>query len=516
MSKSRNILRQGAIAVAAGALLAAAAPLAAPANAESVLRVGASTDIANRGNAFKGAGTPSVFAWNALFDAMTFVNSSGEVTPRAALSWEASDPTTWVFKMRPNVTFSNGKPLNAGTVVSNIEFLQSEAGKGLYVGRESGSRGISSVRAIDNLTVEVKTAKPNVLIPARFSMLNLAEPGALADMGLDQFTQTPVGSGAFTLERWTPSTVMNKRTDSWRVAKVDKIDYIPLTEPASRLQALLSDQVDIAIEVGFDDIAAIRGAGLRAEFAPIGSVLALAMPNNVSPDSPLNDQRVRQAINYAVNKDSIVENLTGGAVKAAGQPGTPVTYGYNPNVKPYPYDPDKAKQLLAEAGFADGFSAKFAVVIGSFAASGDIYQQVSLDLKKVGVNLELESIQFPQWLNDYYFKNAWADGGYVGFSLAMNSVPYLDATRSMGYYSCQKNNPFFCDEDVAKLLEKQATLFDPDERLKAVQELAQVYHDLAPAIFLIERATVTGVGPNVVDFAQEGQAFAYTTISLKN
>lgn len=514
MRKVKVGLRLGVLAVSAAALLAAAVPLATTAGAESVLR--ASTDVANRGNAFKGAGTPSVFVWNAIFDAMTFVNASGEVIPRASLSWESSDPTTWVFKMRPNITFSNGKPVNAAAVVGNIEFLQSEAGKGLYVGRESGSRGITSVRAIDDLTVEVKTKSPNVLIPARFSMLNLVEPAALADMGLDQFTQSPVGSGAFTVDRWTPSIVMSKRTDSWRVAKVDKIDYITLNEPASRLQALLSDQVDIAIEMGFDDIGTIRDAGLTASFAPIGSVLALALPNNVSADSPINDRRVRQAINYAVDKESIVKNLTGGAVQAAGQPGTPVTYGYNPNVKPYPYDPAKAKQLLADAGYADGFKTKFAVVIGAFAASGDIYQQVALDLKKVGIDLELESIQFPQWLNDYYFKNAWADGGYQGFSLSMNSVPYLDATRSMGYYSCQKNNPFFCDEDVVKLLEKQATLFDPAARLKAVQELAQVYHDLAPAIYLIERATVTGVGPNVVDFAQEGQAFAYTSISLKN
>ena len=180
MRKSGKVLRRGAMAVGAVALLATAAPLVAPANAESVLRVGASTDVANRGNAFKGAGTPSVFVWNALFDAMTFVNSSGEVTPRASLSWESTDPTTWIFKMRPHVTFSNGKPVNAAAVVGNIEFLQSEAGKGLYVGRESGSRGITSVSAIDDLTVEVKTSTPNVLIPAR--ELHLREHGVRVEV----------------------------------------------------------------------------------------------------------------------------------------------------------------------------------------------------------------------------------------------------------------------------------------------------------------------------------------------
>ena len=509
--------RRGALAVSAAALLAPAAPqLVTPAGAESVLRIGASTEVANRGNVYKGASTPSVFVWNAIFDAMTFVNSDGEIKPRASLSWKSIDSTTWVFKMRPNMTFSNGEPVNADTVVKAIEFLGTNVGKAFYVARESGAVNITSARAIDDLTVEIKTGRPEVLIPARFSMLNLVAPKAFADMGVDQFTQTPVGSGAFTLERWEPSVIMNKRSDAWRVAKIDKIDYITLNERAARVQALLSDQVDLTIGMSFDDIDTLRSGGVRAEVAPQGSVLSLALPNNVTEDSPLNDRRVRQAMNYAIDLESIVTNLTKGMVQAAGQPGTPIVYGYNPNVKPYPHDPAKAKQLLSEAGFADGFKIKFAVVTGAFAADGDIYQAVAQDLLKVGIELELERIQFSTWLPNYFQNKWWADGGYYGFSLSMNSVPYLDATRSMGYYSCQKNNPFFCDEDVAQLLQEQAALFDPDARLKAVQNLAQVYHDLAPAIFLIERASVTGVGPNVVDFAKEGEAFAYTTISLKN
>ena len=516
MKKFNMGWRRGALAVSAAALLAATVPLATPASAESVLRIGASTEVANRGNVFKGASTPSVWVWNAVFDAMTFVDSTGAVKPRAAISWESIDPNTWRFKMRPNVTFSNGEPLNAATVVSNIEFLQTEAGKALYVARESGSKNIVSATAIDAMTVEIKTGTPEVLIPARFSMLNLVPPQAFADMGVEQFTQKPIGTGAFTLERWEPTIIMNKRSDSWRVAKIDKIDYITLNERPARVQALLSDQVDLIIGLSFDNIATLRSGGLRVEVAPKGAVLALALPNNVNEDSPLNDQRVRQAMNYAVDLDNIVKNLTANIVKAASQPGTPVAYGYNPNVKPYPFDPGKAKQLLSDAGFADGFKVKFAVVTGAFAADGDIYQAVAQDLSKVGIEMELEKIQFSTWLPNY-FQNKWfADGGYQAFSLSMNSVPYLDATRSMSYYSCQKNNPFFCDQDVVKLLEKQATLFDPAERLKAVQELAQVYHDVAPAIFLVERASITGVGPNVVNFANEGEAFAYTTISLKN
>lgn len=421
-----------AVAVSAAALLATAVPFAAPASAESVLRIGASTEVANRGNVFKGASTPSVWVWNAVFDAMTFVNSSGEVKPRAAISWESKDSNTWVFKMRPGVKFSNGEPLNAATVVSNIEFLQTDAGKALYVARESGSKNIVSVTALDAMTVEIKTGKPEVLIPARFSMLNLVAPKAFADMGLDQFTQKPVGTGAFTLERWEPTIIMDKRSDSWRVAKIDKIDYITLNERPARVQALLSDQVDLVIGLSFDNIDTLRSAGLKVEVSPIGSTLALALPNNVTEDSPLNDRRVRQAMNYAIDLESIVTNLTKNIVKAGSQPGTPVAYGYNPDVKPYPHDPAKAKQLLIDAGYADGFKVKFAVVTGAFAADGDIYQAVAQDLLKVGIELELEKIQFSTWLPNYFANKWFADGGYHGFSLTMNSVPYLDATRSMG------------------------------------------------------------------------------------
>ncbi len=506
----RTIVGASAIALAAGALAAL------PANAqEKVFRIGASTEVANRGNVFKGASTPSIYVWHAVFDSLTFVNKDGELEPRAALSWESKDPNTWVFKLRPGMKFSNGETFSANSVVQAIDYLRNdELGKTMYVARESGANNIVEAVALDANTVQFKTAAPEVLLPSRMSMFWTVPEKYFKDAGIETFTQKPVGTGAFTVESWEPTTVMKARSDAWRTPKIDRIDYITLNERAARVQALLSDQVDIAISLSFDDIDAVKNGGKEVHVVPIGSTMALALPNQVHADSPLNDKRVRQAFNYATNRQLIAEEIGRGMVKAASQPGTPVAYGYNANLDPYPYDPAKAKQLLTEAGYGDGFKVKFGVVTGAFPGDSEAYQLIAQDLSKVGVELELEKITFSKWLPNYFQNKWWEDGQYHGFSLTMNSVPYLDATRSMSYYSCQKNNPFFCDEDVVKLLEEQAAEFNPDERLKKLHHLAEVYQDVAPALYIFERISITGIGPRVVGFENENEAFNVTSLDL--
>ncbi len=98
----------------------------------------------------------------------------------------------------------------------------------------------------------------------------------------------------------------------------------------------------------------------------------------------------------------------------------------------------------------------------------------------------------------------------------MNTIPYLDATRPMGYYSCGKNNPFFCDEDLAAQLEASRSIFDTEKRMKALHELAQAYHDAAPALYLIEMVDLVGLGPNVQNFQNVNNAYNYTTMTLSN
>jgi peptide/nickel transport system substrate-binding protein len=511
----KPFLRGLQVASLTAAVSLVALPAMKTADAQNILRLGGSTEIGNRGNVFKGAGTPSIFVWHAVFDAQTFVDASGTVQPRAALSWENKDKNTWIFKLRPNVKFSNGAMLSAADVKASIEWLQSEAGKGFYVARESGSRVIASVNIIDDLTFEIKTSTPEVLLPSRLSMLNLVPAKAFADMGIDEFTQKPIGTGAFTVTDWEPVIIMKARSDSWRVAKIGGIEYNTLNERASRVQALLSGQIDIAINLSFDNVNTVKNGGFRVDTVARGSVMSLAMPNMVDANSPLNDVRVRQALNYAINGQAIVDNLTGGLVRAASQPATPAATGFAPQVKPYPYDPDKARSLLAAAGHANGFDLKYAVVTGAFPGDSEIYQQVAQDLSKVGVTLELEKIQFPQWLKTY-FANSWWESGYHGFSLSMNTIPYLDATRPMGYYSCGKNNPFFCDEDLAAQLEASRSIFDTEKRMKALHELAQAYHDAAPALYLIEMVDLVGLGPNVQNFQNVNNAYNYTTMTLSN
>ena len=143
---------------------------------------------------------------------------------------------------------------------------------------------------------------------------------------------------------------------------------VPLGERTARVQALTSGQLDIAPALSVDNIAEVEGAGHRIDIVPSTNAIALALFNSAESAHPaLKDQRVRQALNYAVNKESMVQNLLGGHSKVSAQGATPNTFGYDPSLKPYAYDPDKAKKLLSEAGYGDGLKLVAEVVVGVYA-----------------------------------------------------------------------------------------------------------------------------------------------------
>ena len=269
-----------------------------------------------------------------------------------------------------------------------------EAGQASVVGREF--RNLASVRTIDASTIEVVTKTPDPIITNRLSMLYIVEPGAWNDTGVEDFTVSPVGTGAFVADEFkAEEALLTARRDAWQTPGLDSVRLISLPERPSCLQALQSGQINLAFGLSTDNIEAIKASGLNVLVTPAPQVMSVTFRNMNNEGSPILDQRVRQALNYAVDKESMANDLLAGFAKAASHGGTPAAFGYNPNLKPYPYDPAKARSLLAEAGYANGFDMTIEVVTGSFPSDGDIYQKMAADLGNVGVNVDLQQIAFP-------------------------------------------------------------------------------------------------------------------------
>ena len=407
---------------------------------------------------------------------------------------QAETPTRWVFHLRPNVTFSNGAPFNAAAVVAAAHYLASPAAATDLLATEF--RNIADTAARDDLTVVFNLHAPDALFPRLVSMLNIVEPGAWARLGREGFARAPVGTGPFQAGVWTRAGVtLTAFKGSWRAPKIDGVEVLAMPDATARVQGLLSGRIDLAMILGPDATDTIVAAGHRMLVYPLGGVVGLGFIAT-KPTSPAADVRVRRALNYGVDKERIVTALLGGAGRPSGQPGTHTTFGYNPAVAPYPFDPEKAKALLADAGYGKGLALTVETVPGTIAADSEVFQQVAADLAKIGVTVTLRATTFP------VFSRHYRQGGWEGDAYGMyyNADPGLDALRAIKTHSCLWEHPWYCDPAIMPTIAAAFAAADPAKRASLTREVMARYHDQASALFLHELSGFMGVAARVKDF----------------
>jgi peptide/nickel transport system substrate-binding protein len=480
---------------------------------DNILRYATKGLPINYGNPYRANGTPSNFIWLGIFDALTRLDPDGNLVPALATSWQNVDPNTWQFKLRQNVTFSNGEPFTSEAVVAAITWLKTDEGRRSIIGNEV--RNIASAQAIDDHTVLIRTDLPDAILPNRLNAMLIVAPTAWADLGPDAYAKDPAGTGSFVVTDWGDTSGVAEliaRKDSWRPPHVDGVQMTNLPDNAARIQALLAGQVDIAGNINIDDIELVDGLGFSTVNAPIFGVMSLTFRLEEDRDTPLRDIRVRQALNYAVDKQAIADALLLGVTVPGGQPAGQLTFGHNPEIEPYPYDPDKARALLSQAGYPDGFDLTFAVMIERVPGDSAIYQTVANYLSQIGVRLELQTVTFPTWINNY-LPGTWNDN-IDGFTLSWNALPYNDVLRPMEYFSCLKAVPFYCDQALTAKIVAAAAVMEEDLRRDRLFDLAQEFHTRAPSLFLVEMFDLFAHAPHVSNLKVANKVVMYENVRL--
>lgn len=499
----------------AAIVMMAGAAITGPALADGdTLRIGHYDLPAQFGMPYGTFGANGALPLMAVFDSITYVDKDGKTVPGLALSWENTSPTTWVFKLRPGVKFHNGAPFNAATIVANIDAINNDE----IVKVQQATRqlsGIPSARAIDDLTVEITTAKPDPIFPRKLAIMRPHEPGAWADLK-ENYGLTPIGTGPYKISVWDNEKILGTAfEDGWRVPKIKNLDVRELPENASRLQALCSGQVDLANQLTPDDFATIEGCGRKVVTSVTNNTVNL-MFRHLVEDSPVHDVRVRQALNYAYDKQTFVDTVLHGLTRPSGQPATHTMAGFQKDVEPYPYDPDKARALLAEAGYPDGLDlmAEIVVTTGEFKQT---FQAMAADLKKVGVNLELRVITIPDLISKILRFKPWEGDA---FSMMYEGYPTADISRSMNTHSCLvietgKRLPHTCLIDIMLDIRAMNSEFDPEKRAGLQRNIMQFYHEQASAIFSHERVQVDGLASNLMEYTVVNRTVPYHELYFK-
>ena len=476
----------------------------------SRLRVGLAELRPGRGNPYGELGPPTI--WSRLFDSLTCLDAEGKLAPGLAIHWSPFGERSWRFELRPDIRFSNGKPCDAQAVAATLNWLTGAQGRGTVVGNEI--RGVNRAEATDDLTVLVHTDSPDPILPRRLAAVMIVEPDSWRRLGPTGFAAAPVGTGPMLLERWDFSAnevILRANHASWRHTGIDEVRFVGLPERSVRIQALLSGDLDLAV-IGHDNHDQLEARGFSIVSVRSMSVTAIALITEREGNFPLKDPRVRQALNYAVDKTAIAKAILGQGDLASGQPAGRVTVGHNPRVDPYPYDPELARRLLTQAGYPDGFDFAIDVVINATPGDNEIYQMTARYLNEVGVRTRLHVMRFGTWL-DIYLNGNWDSDA---FSLAWISAPYNDVIRPMEYYSCAKPTPFFCDRGLSQKLAMAAGEFDQEHRLMLLRELARDFHDAAPAIFLVEQNVIWAASPRVAGLSLANRTLEYDKIGLES
>lgn len=483
---------------------------AAAASAETV-RLGASTPAVNRGHPYTlnvGGGVRS-----SVFDGLTQISQQGELQPALAVSWDMVTPRRWHFRLREGVAFSNGAPFNAETVVANMRYLASAEAQVFAAGQEL--RGLAAVRAIDSATVEFDLNQPDLIFPRRLSTISMVEPRAWQAYGEVQYAETPVGTGPFRVTSWGPGAnriVLESVEGSWRKSgAVTKIEMIVIPDSTSRFQALVSGSIDIAVNMDPDTLGPAAEAGLTTIIHPRPIVLAIALRTRGNEGSPLQDLRVRRALNYAVNKTRIVEGLLAETTGVASQEATVLVTGYNPSIAPFPYDPERARSLLRDAGYSDGLRLVFAVFSGQVSGDTLIFQQLSQDLRSVGIDVELRTFPFPEFSR----RRAAGDwNGIDGFSTVWSSMNLFDALPNLERLACREPAWVFCMPDLDPLIAAASRAPDGAQRTAALQSMMTMVHDAVPSLLLVENADIVQVRQGIENYITRSDGILFDRMSF--
>jgi peptide/nickel transport system substrate-binding protein len=371
---------------------------------------------------------------------------------------------------------------------------------------------VASAEAIDPLTVRVNLRAPDVLFPLRASIWRIPAPAQWKS--LDPATQAnqAIGSGPFVFDSKSDSKVtLRANKNSWRAPKVDGMDIILIADSTARMQAFVSRAVDIAIGLSLESKEQVEAAGGRlfSYLTPQVDMVAFATER---PGSPLVDPRVRRALNLAVNRQLIVEQILDGSTRPASQLAFPGAFGYDAALKPFPYDPAEAKRLLAEAGFAKGMSLKMAVSNGLNSGDSLYYQQIAADLRAVGVQVELMGRPQARLMQDMFAGNLDVDlFGWV----ARDNDPLTDYR----FRACMNPNParvaYHCDAELTPLLQKAAAETDLALRRTLYGEILTFEQQSPPGLFLWQRPEFDALAANVQGYQPGQDMMRLEQITLK-
>lgn len=466
-------------------------------------------DLATEPGALDPATTYDADGWSvihSIYDSLVQYGPQGELEPLLAESFTLEDPLTYRVKLREGITFHNGEPLDARAIAFSIAHIMDE-GTGSQVAGNFAV--ISEVVEVDELTADLKLSAPAPWLPEQIAAwLAILPPGYASE---NDFVASPVGTGPYRFESSSPGDRITLLANETYFAESPKgqpvaaqVDYRFVADATTRVADLLSGTADVVRGVPFDQIGAVEGNGGQVLQAPIAGCAFIRIPTDVEPFS---DVRVRQALNYAVDVQLIIDALLAGSGERLPNLFVPNGLGYDPALDAYAYDPDRARELLAEAGYPDGFDT---AIDSTVTEREDIVQAIAGQLGDVGVRTTVNRLELALFNSGDYWLGTDPAASPLRFATwrpLFDPHTLLSLVVSNTGFLSRHDNP-----TIQVLLDAFATEPDPEARAEKGKELGVALFQEPAAIYLYSLTSTIGVDDQAPEFTLRQDDYLIATL----
>lgn len=419
---------------------------------------------------------------------LIYMEEDGELTPMLATSWESNDDgTVWTFQIREGVEFHDGESLDAEAVKANLDrFIDPDVGAA-YAFLLGDVESIEATGEYE-LTIRLQSSFAPILSHLSHSFIGIISPASFADLGPDDTTDAAVGTGPYELIEWNRGdSITMARNENYygNLPEIPNLVFQFIPEDSARMVALETGEADAVMRVPPQDADRLDAdPDIDVVYETSVRTIYIGFNNEMEP---FTDERIRKAFNYAVDKEAIVDAILDGNAFVADAPVVPAVFGHT-SAGPYEYDPDRARELLAEAGYEDGLSVTLHHPSGRYLLDSTIAEAVQGMVSEVGIDMTLETREWGAYLD--FTGQGPDDAEYEMFMLGWGTVT-LDA--DYGLYALLHTNQwnpngnnrgFYSNDEVDDLLDQARVETDPATRESIYAEAITLIWDDAPWLYL--------------------------------
>lgn len=439
--------------------------------------------------------TPAGRITTQVFETLVARDEEGNIVPALAESWDIVDDSTYVFHLRKGVKFHNNEEFKA----SDVEFSFKKISESPHASSVRATIDFENSKAVDDYTFEMKMTEPfgPILNHLCHQVMAIVNEKAYTEAG-DSVSQNPIGTGPYKFVTWKAGDriELTRFDEYWGEKALTKdVIFRSIPETASRSIEVETGGIDVAIGIQPSEIERLESnPNVTIERHAAPSTNFLAMTTN---KAPFDNVKVRQAINYAINKQAIIDVVYQGTGMVAKGPMSPTIWGFNEGLEPSEYNPDKAKALLKEAGYEGGLN--ITITTNEDQVRLDISEMIQAQLSEVGINVEIVTLEWGAFIEKVYvgaldmFVLGWtADTGDPDYALYAS---FHSSMKGEG-----GNMSFYNNTKVDALLDEGRKSTDEDTRLKAYEEAQKIIWEEVPCVFIQHAEDINAYNSNLKGF----------------